>query len=145
MKPHLLTLAAIIALITAGFVIAEGEPKTGGAPANTSANPARGGGPGFRRQAPGGGDFMFSRLADRLSLTPEQKTKVQPILDQARPQIQQIREEAAQKMRSVMEGTMGQIRPLLTPEQQGKLDQMQQAREGMRGTMRQMHDAESDQ
>jgi Spy/CpxP family protein refolding chaperone len=142
MKRNVITLAATIAVVTAGFVIAQGEPKTGGAPANTNAL-APGAGP---RQQPFAGQHgeSFTKLTDRLNLTPEQKAKVQPILDQARPQMQQIREEAAQKMRSVMEGTMGQIRPLLTPEQQTKLDEMQQARANMQNAMHKMHGAEGD-
>ncbi len=143
MKRNVITLAAAIAVVTAGFVIAQGEPKTGGAPATTNTL-APGAGP---RQQPFGApraEAAFTKLADRLNLTPEQKAKVQPILDQARPQLQQIREEAAMKMRSVMDGTMGQIRPLLTAEQQAKLDEMQQQRENMRNAMSKMHSAEGD-
>jgi periplasmic protein CpxP/Spy len=141
MKRNVITLAAFVALITAGFVIAQGEPKTGGAPEKTNAAAGPGAG---RLQFGPHGESMFGRLTEQLNLTPEQKAKVQPILDQAKPQLQQIREEAMQKSRSIMEGTMGQIRALLTPEQQAKLDQMQQARDNMRNAMRQMHNAEGE-
>jgi Spy/CpxP family protein refolding chaperone len=140
MKRNVITLAALVAIISGGFVIAQGPPKGGGAPANARTNT----GPGAAPIAPQGprGEYMLGKLAERLNLTPEQKAKVQPVIDQARPQFQQIREEAVQKMRSVMEGTMAQIRPVLTPEQQGKLDEMQRAHENMRNAMHQMHDAE---
>ena len=72
----------------------------------------------------------LEKLPERLNLTADQKTKVQPILDQAKPQIQAIHQEAMQKMKTVMDNTMAQIRPLLTPEQQQKLDTMQSGRGG---------------
>jgi len=62
-------------------------------------------------------------MTDQLNLTPEQKAKVQPIIDQARPQIENIRREAMQRMKAVMDNAMSQIRPMLTPEQQKKLDE----------------------
>ena len=65
-----------------------------------------------------------------MNLTPEQKAKVQPIIDQATPQIENIRREAMQKTKAVMDNAMAQIRPLLTPEQQKKLDESQNDRRG---------------
>ena len=69
-----------------------------------------------------GKDFTAERLTQDLNLTPEQQTKVQPMIDQAKPQIAAIRREAMQKTKAVMD-TMTQIRPLLTPDQQKKLDE----------------------
>ena len=68
-----------------------------------------------------------------MNLTPEQKAKVQPIIDQATPQIENIRREAMQKTKAVMDNAMAQIRPLLTPEQQKKLEDAQNDRRGGRG------------
>ena len=67
-------------------------------------------------------------MTDQLNLTPDQKAKAQPIIDQARPQIESIRREAMQKMKAVMDNAMAQIRPLLTPEQQKKLDEVKNER-----------------
>lgn len=75
---------------------------------------------------------MFDKFTEKLNLTPEQKAKIQPIVDQAKPQLDQIREEAMQKSRAVIEGTIGQVRAMLTPEQQAKLDEMKQAHEEAR-------------
>lgn len=61
-----------------------------------------------------------------LSLTPEQKTKLQPIMDKARPQLQAIRQDAMEKSKAVMQNTNNQIKSILTPDQQQKLDQIQQ-------------------
>jgi Spy/CpxP family protein refolding chaperone len=99
-------------------------------------------GPGRRH----GGRFhqpgmMFDRLDDDLNLTADQKAKVQPIVDQAKPQIRAIHEEAMQKTKTVMDNTMAQIRPLLTPDQQQKLDAMQKAHQDMRDARKEMRDA----
>ncbi|MFL6591017.1 MAG: Spy/CpxP family protein refolding chaperone [Chthoniobacterales bacterium] len=84
----------------------------------------------------------FEHLSKELNLTDEQKTKVQPIIDQTKPQMKAIHEEAMQKMHALMENTGAQIRPLLTPEQQQKFDAMKKAHENMLKAMQEMHDAE---
>ena len=48
-----------------------------------------------------------------------------------------------QKAKAVMDATMAQIRPLLTPEQQAKADEMQKAHQDMHNAMKEMHDAQS--
>lgn len=71
-------------------------------------------------------------MTQDLNLTPDQKTKVQPIIDQATPQIENIRREAMQKTKTVMDNAIAQIRPMLTPDQQKKLDDAQNSRGGGR-------------
>jgi Spy/CpxP family protein refolding chaperone len=73
---------------------------------------------------------VLEQLTEGLNLTPDQKTKVQPIIEQAQPQIAEIHREAMQKMKAVVDNTASQIRPLLTPEQQKKLDDNQNAHRG---------------
>jgi len=84
----------------------------------------------------------FEHLTKELGLTDDQKTKVQPIIDQAKPQMKAIHEEAMLKMHALMESTGAQIRPMLTPEQQVKFDAMKKAHEDMRKAMQDMHAAE---
>ena len=72
----------------------------------------------------------LERLTEGLNLTPDQQAKVQPIIDQAQPQIAAIHRECMQKMKAVMASTASQFRPLLTPEQQKKLDDNQKAHQG---------------
>jgi len=84
----------------------------------------------------------LEHLSEKLDLTAEQKAKVQPIIDQTKPQIAAIHQEAMEKMRAIMESTGAQIRPLLTPEQQQKFDAMKKAHEDMHKAMQEMHDAE---
>jgi Spy/CpxP family protein refolding chaperone len=110
MKRNLLTLIAASVIALAGFVIVQAQREPGG------------GGRGHGKR------FMVERLTQNLNLTPEQQTKVQPIIDQAKPKIAAIHREAMQKTKSVMDSMMSQIRPLLTPDQQKTLDENIQKR-----------------
>jgi Spy/CpxP family protein refolding chaperone len=123
MKRNLLTLAAVSAIALGGFVVAQAEP---------------GHGPGDRWHGHG---FGLEGLVKKLNLTPDQQTKVQPIIDQAKPQIRAIHQEAMQKMKTVMDSTTSQIRPLLTAEQQKKLDDIQKAHQDMMNAHKELHDA----
>ncbi len=83
----------------------------------------------------------LEHLTKELDLTPDQQAKVAPIVDQAKPQIQAIHQEAMQKVRGVMEGCGAQIRPLLTPQQQAKFDAIKKAHEDMLNAMKELHQA----
>src|SRR6266571_2331807 len=107
MRRNLLTVMAAGAIALGGFVMVQAQPGPGGG--------GRWHGHGFGLQA----------ITEKLNLTSDQQTKVQPIIDQAKPQIAAIHQEAMQKMKAVMDSTMSQIRPLLTADQQKKLDDIQ--------------------
>jgi len=108
MKRNFLTLAAAGLIVLGGFSVAQAQ------------NPRGGGARGHR----------LEQLTEGLNLTPDQQAKVQPLMDQAKPQIAEIHREAMQKIKAVITSTASQIRPLLTPEQQKKLDENQNARRG---------------
>jgi periplasmic protein CpxP/Spy len=117
MKLKLVTLIALGALSLGSSAFAH-EPEAGGQD---------------QRSGRGGGHHnSLERTTEQLNLTPEQKAKVQPIIDQAAPQIENIRREAMQKTKALVDNAMAQIRPLLTPEQQKKLDEAQNDRRGGR-------------
>jgi len=120
MKRNLLTLAAVGAIALGGFAIAQAE-----------------GGPGRWH----GQGLSLEHLTKTLNLTSDQQAKVQPILNQARPQIIAIHKDAMQKTQAVMASTMSQIRPLLTSEQQTKFDAVQKARQDMRAAQQELHNA----
>ena len=120
MKRNLLTLAAVGAIALGGFAIAQAE-----------------GGPGRWH----GQGLSLEHLTKTLNLTSDQQAKVQPILNQAKPQIIAIHKDAMQKTQAVMATTMSQIRPLLTPEQQTKFDAVQKARQDMRAAQQELHNA----
>jgi Heavy-metal resistance len=125
MKRNLLTIAAVGAIALGGFIAAEVQA---------------GGGLG----CPHGHGFGLQRLTEQLNLTPEQQTKVQPILDVAKPQIAAIHQEAMQKGKAVIDNTVSQIRPLLTADQQKKLDAIQKAHQDMMNAGKELHDALQD-
>jgi len=121
MKRNLLTVVAAGAIALGGFVIVQAQPGSGG------------GGHGHA--------FGLQHLTDKLNLTSDQQTKVQPILDAAKPQIRAIHQEAMQKAKTVMDSTLSQIRPLLNPDQQKKLDAIQKAHQDMMNAHKELHDA----
>src|SRR5947208_4753690 len=89
MKRNLLTIVAAGAIACGGFALAQGDDKAGGA------------GAGWHGHGPHGNPL--DRMTETLNLTPEQKTKVQPILDQAKPQMAAIHQDAMQKSKAVMD------------------------------------------
>ena len=80
-------------------------------------------------------------LTKALDLTPDQQAKIQPIFDQAKPQLKAAREESMQKIKAIRENVHAQVRPLLTPEQQQKFDALKKAREDMRKAREEMREA----
>ena len=126
-KLNLMTVTALGAVALASYAFA--EPPSGG--------------PGGHRHGGGwhGHAFALERLTKSLNLTPDQQTKVQPLIDQARPQIIAIHKDAMEKTHAIMDKTMTQIRPILTPDQQKKFDALQKARQDMRNAMQELHAA----
>jgi periplasmic protein CpxP/Spy len=80
-------------------------------------------------------------LTKALDLTPDQVAKIQPIFDQAKPQLKAARQESKQKIQAIRENMQAQIRPILTPEQQQKFDALKKARDNMRKAREEMRDA----
>ena len=83
----------------------------------------------------------MERMTKALDLTPDQQAKIQPILDQAKPQIIAARKEGMDKVKAIRDNTRAQIRPLLTPVQQQKFDAINKAREDMRKARQEMREA----
>jgi len=113
----MLALAGAIAL--GGFVVVQAQAGPGGH----------------------GHAFGLEGITKQLNLTSDQQTKVQPILDAAKPQLAAIHQEAMQKAKGVMDSTLSQIRPLLTLEQQKKLDAVQKAHQDMMNAHKELQDA----
>ena len=124
MKQNLITLLAVGGIALGGVAIAQPEDQ------------GNSGGRGWHH-----GGNPLEHMTESLNLTPDQKAKVQPILDQAKPQIVAIHQDAMQKTKAVMDSAMSQIRPLLTPEQQKKADDLQKAHQDMHNAMKELHDA----
>jgi hypothetical protein len=131
MKKNLLAVATAGAIALGGFVVAQAQPGAGGA------GNCMGAGAGHWH----GHAFGLRGLTTKLNLTSDQQTKVQPILDAAKPQMVAIHQEAMQKMQSVMDNTLSQIRPILNEDQQKKLDAIQKAHQDMLNAKKELHDA----
>src|SRR6476659_4679021 len=128
MKRNILILAAAGAIALGGLVVV--QPQLASGP----------GGAGHWH----GHAFGLRGITEKLDLTADQQTKVQPILDQAKPQIAAIHQEAMQKRHTVMNSTLSQIRPILTADQQKKLDAIEKAHQDMLNAKKQLHDAMQD-
>ena len=85
--------------------------------------------------------FKLGHLTKALDLTPQQQAQVDPIIEQLKPQIKAIHEDAMKKAQAAMAESMAKIRPLLTPEQVQKLDKMKAAHEKMREAHEAMREA----
>ena len=138
MKRNLLILLVMGTVAVGGFAFAQaqgqsqgpGQGQSQGQGQDQSHGQGQGGpGPGGRH-GHGGPGGPLENLTETLNLTPDQKAKIQPIVDQAKPQIAAIHQEAMQKTKAVMDNAMAQIRPLLTPDQQKKADDMREAHHG---------------
>jgi Spy/CpxP family protein refolding chaperone len=70
-------------------------------------------------------DRMREHLRRTLDLSAEQEKKVSPIVDATSSKLETIRLETAERVRTVMEESKKEIAPLLTPEQQKKLDKLE--------------------
>src|SRR5919108_6432307 len=80
----------------------------------------------------------LEEMSSTLNLTDAQKAKVQPIVDQAKPQLRGIHEEAMTKAKAVIDASIAQIRPLLTAEQQTKLDAIIKAHQDLHNAMKEL-------
>ena len=124
-KRNLLTFTTVGVIALGGYAFAQSQTGFGGHRA--------GGGRGHA--------FALEHMTKSLNLTPDQQSKVQPLIDQARPQIVAIHKDAMQKTHAIIDNTMSQIRPMLNPDQQKKFDALQKARQDMRTAMQEMHTA----
>jgi len=122
MKRNLLAVVATGAIALGGFIIVQAQAESGFGCARGHA-------------------FGLRGITDKLNLTADQQTKVQPILDQTKPQIATIHQDAMQKARTVIDGALSQIRPILTADQQKKLDAIQKAHQDMMNAAKQLHEA----
>ena len=123
MKRNILAFVAAGAIALGGFVVVQAQPGPGGAG-------------GWHGHA-----FGLQGITKQLNLTSDQETKVQPILDAAKPQLAAIHQEAMQKAKGVIDSSLSQIRPLLTADQQKKLDAVQKAHQDMVNAHKELHDA----
>jgi Spy/CpxP family protein refolding chaperone len=66
----------------------------------------------------------LKKLSDRLSLTPEQKDQVRPIIRRNMEHLNRLRNQSMAETRVVVEAMQREISEKLTPEQRAKFEQM---------------------
>ncbi|HET9857795.1 MAG TPA: hypothetical protein VFP99_08165 [Chthoniobacterales bacterium] len=74
---------------------------------------------GFAAQA------MKSRLQRQLRLTDEQLAKISPIIEKTGAKLEEIRGDTGRRVRETIAEAHREIAPLLTPEQQQRLKEME--------------------
>jgi Spy/CpxP family protein refolding chaperone len=133
LKKYLLTIfAAGLLAIGATFAAAQDNPAPAQAP-STDQQPAPGN--GRMRHAPPDPAQRTAELTKKLSLTADQQTKVQGILESEHSQMETLRQDSSagpdrrSKMMDIHKSSDTQIRALLDPDQQKKWDEMQAKRQ----------------
>ena len=77
---------------------------------------------------------MGERLKRELNLTPEQVTKISPMIDKASAELEAIRTETAQRVHETMTQAHREMATVLTDDQREKLKQMhRRQRRAIRG------------
>ena len=83
-------------------------------------------------------DERLQRLTQALDLTADQQEKIRPILENETQQMDTLRgnqsiprDQRWDKVRTIMEETQSQIKPLLNPDQQKKYEEMMARRPAM--------------
>lgn len=74
------------------------------------------------------GQNRLKVLSEHLSLTPDQQTKLQPILQRDMDDLARIRNSSMTESRKIFERMEQDISTLLTPEQKQKFDEMNRER-----------------
>jgi len=122
----LLFVLAILAMVLLGIKVGSSAPL-----------PQAGEHQGWHR-GPGqmGPEQELGWLSDKLKLTPDQKSKIQPILEEEHKQLSALREDTSlsreekrAKFKQIHTNAYDQINPILTEQQQATLKQLQQQRE----------------
>jgi periplasmic protein CpxP/Spy len=130
-RTYLLLFAlAIVAMVLLGIKVASSAPFPQGGQQQGWHH-----GPG-----PMGPEQELGWLSDKLKLTPDQKSKIQPILEDEHKQLSALhadtslsREEKQAKFKQIHTSAYDQINPILTEQQQATLKQLQQQRaQGMK-------------
>ena len=86
-----------------------------------------------RAAGPGRGEDRFEQMSARLQLNPEQKTKVQQVLDDTRQQLRALRRESDPRVTEIRKQTDQRLQQILTPDQWQRFQQMRDEMRARRG------------
>jgi len=81
-------------------------------------------------------EAMVEHLSTQLNLTEDQKAKIKPMAEDVYKQMNEVHrdsslseQERREKIREIHESALGQVKTILNPEQQKKLDEMMASHE----------------
>ena len=87
--------------------------------------------------------YQYAVMSKELNLTEDQKTKIQPIMEDMTKQMQAVRSDTSlsqqdrmAKARAIHDNAKKQVEPILTAEQREKFEKMQQAHHDHMGARR---------
>ncbi len=86
---------------------------------------------------------ILEKVTTGLKLNADQRAQVEPFLVDAGPQLSAIEADARKKKYGVVDSTLAKIRPVLAPDQQRKLDELQKAREDLHAAKDRVHELTS--
>lgn len=75
---------------------------------------------------------MLERFSRELNLTPDQKSKVQKIMEDSRTKLEALHTEMGPKFDEIRNASKQEIRAILTPEQTAKFDTLEAKWEAVR-------------
>jgi protein CpxP len=127
-----ITAILIFGLGAAAFATAPQDAQSGQQPsAQSKTGHGYGTGEGHHRAMGMNPDAMLEHMSQELKLSDDQKAKIKPILEDQSKQMQELRQNTSAseqdrrtKMTQIHENTMSQVRPILTSDQQRKMDEM---------------------
>jgi periplasmic protein CpxP/Spy len=136
MKRFVTTTLLLASMCFAAAAFAQSEPAMGQEPAGQE----QGQRAGLERRGMPSPEEQLDRMSQRLNLTDDQKEKIKPILEDQAKQMQALRQDSSSsqddrpmKFREIREKSMAQIRPILTSDQQKKMDEMMKQHHGRGG------------
>jgi Spy/CpxP family protein refolding chaperone len=68
--------------------------------------------------------MFVNELSEALTLTADQKTQITKILDDSRPRLRTLQEEASKKFSDEQDAVNNEIAKVLTPDQAKKLEEL---------------------
>ena len=138
MRKWILTLAIAASLMLTGSALAQ-QPDA--QQPDTQQPAQQGGTEGHAHKGMRGQDHgermdpqaMLDHMSKELNLTEDQKTKIQPIMEDTQKQMEAVRSDTSlsqqdrmAKAREIHENAKKQVEPILTAEQREKFEKMQQ-------------------
>ena len=83
--------------------------------------------------------YTLEKATFGLNLDAEQRAKVQSVIDETSPRLATAEADALNRRHEIIDNALAQIRPILTPDQQKKLNELQKARDDVHSARDRLH------